>query len=343
MPLFLLDAAWRGDGKIVMLEPRRLAARAAARRMAHLAGTDVGDLVGYQTRDERRIGPATRIEVLTEGVLTRRLQGDPELPGVAAVIFDEVHERNLPTDLGLALILEVAATVRPDLRILAMSATADTARFARLLASGVDGPVPIISVEGRQHPVEIRWLPRQRNDRLDDAVTQAVLRALAENESGDVLVFLPGIGEILRCRDRLAGSVGSDVDIRPLAGALSVEEQDLALAPSAVGRRRVVLATDIAETSLTVEGVRVVIDSGLVRSPRFDPATGMTRLTTVSISRDSADQRVWTCRTRRAGRRLSVVVEDRAHQPAGAPARRDRQRRLGRFGTGGRRVGHADR
>ena len=270
--------AWRSDGKIVMLEPRRLAARAAARRMADLTGTHVGDLVGYQTRDERRIGPTTRIEVLTEGVLTRRLQDDPELPGVAAVIFDEVHERNLPTDLGLALILEVAATVRPDLRILAMSATADTARFARLLAPASTRPAPIISVDGRQHPVEIRWLPRQRNDRLDDAVDQAVLRALAENESGDVLVFLPGIGEILRCRDRLAGKVGSDVDIRPLAGALSVEEQDLALAPSPVGRRRVVLATDIAETSLTVEGVRVVIDSGLVRSPRFDPATGMTSL-----------------------------------------------------------------
>jgi ATP-dependent helicase HrpB len=290
VPLALVDADWRGDGRIVILEPRRLAARAAARRMATLVGQQVGDLVGYQTRDERRIGPATRIEVLTEGVLTRRLQGDPELPGVAAVIFDEVHERNLPTDLGLALILEVASTVRPELRILAMSATADTARFARLLAAGGDDAAPVIEVAGRAHPVDIRWRPRQRGDRLESAVEHAVTLALTEND-GDVLVFLPGVGEIMRCRDRLAESVGSAVDVRPLAGALSVDEQDLALAPSPPGRRRVVLATDIAETSLTVDGVRVVVDSGLVRSPRFDPATGMTRLTTVPISRDSADQR----------------------------------------------------
>ncbi len=290
VPLALLDSAWRRDGKIVMLEPRRLATRAAARRMADLVGGRVGELVGYQTRDERAIGPATRIEVLTEGVLTRRLQGDPDLPGVAAVIFDEVHERNLTTDLGLALTLEVASTLRPDVRILAMSATADTMRFARLLAPPGEDAAPIIAVAGRAHPVEVRWLPRQRDDRLERAVEQAVTRALGENE-GDVLVFLPGIGEILRCRDRLVELVGGGVDVRPLAGALSAEDQDLALAPSPVGRRRVVLATDIAETSLTVEGVRVVVDSGLARAPRFDAATGMTRLTTVSISRDSAEQR----------------------------------------------------
>jgi ATP-dependent helicase HrpB len=290
IPLALLDAEWRGDGKIVILEPRRLATRAAARRMADLAGQSVGDLVGYQTRDERHIGPATRIEVLTEGVLTRRLQRDPELPGVAAVLFDEVHERNLPTDLGLALILEVASTVRPDLRILAMSATADTARFAQLLAVGGADAAPVIEVAGRAHPVDVRWLPRQRGDRLENAVERAVALALTEND-GDVLVFLPGVGEIMRCRDRLAEVLDSSVDVRPLAGALGVDEQDLALAPSPPGRRRVVLATDIAETSLTVEGVRGVIDSGLVRTPRFDTSTGMTRLTTVSISRDSADQR----------------------------------------------------
>ena len=257
--------------------------------MADLLGQSVGELVGYQTRDERRIGPATRVEVLTEGVLTRRLHHDPELPGVAAVIFDEVHERNLTTDLGLALTLDVAATLRPDLRILAMSATVDTAQFARLLATEL-ASAPVVVAEGRAHPVDLHWLPRRRDDRLEAAISAAVGRALAE-EVGDVLVFLPGIGEILRCRDRLQTEVGPDVDVRPLAGALTTTEQDLALAPSPPGRRRVVLATDIAETSLTVDGVRVVVDSGLARVPRFDPGTGMTRLTTVSISRDSADQR----------------------------------------------------
>ena len=202
------------------------------------------------------------------------MQHDPELPGVAAVIFDEVHERNLTTDLGLALTLDVAATLRPDLRILAMSATADTSRFARLLAPSGQDAAPIIAVDGRTHPVDIRWLPRQRNDRLEGAVATAVGVALNE-QAGDVLVFLPGVGEILRCRDRLLETVDSTVDVRPLAGALSTEEQDLALDPSPAGRRRVVLATDIAETSLTVEGVTSVVDSGLARAPRFDAATGM--------------------------------------------------------------------
>lgn len=303
IPLALLDAPWRGDGSIVVLEPRRLATRAAARRMADLAGDAVGGLVGYQTRDERRIGPATRVEVLTEGVLTRRLQRDPALPGVAAVLFDEVHERNLTTDVGLALTLDAAAALRPDLRIGAMSATADTAAFARLLDA------PVVASEGRTHPVEVRWLPgrppapggRGRGGRgpsrsgrapagVDAAVAAAVLQALRD-EPGDVLAFLPGIGEILRTRDRLVAAVPAGVDVRPLAGALTADEQDAALRPSPPGRRRVVLATDIAETSLTVEGVRVVVDSGLARTPRFDTGTGMTRLTTVAISRDSADQR----------------------------------------------------
>ncbi len=217
---------------------------------------------------------------------TRRLQTDAELPGVGLVIFDEVHERNLTTDLGLAFTLDAAATLRPDLRILAMSATADTARFARLL-----GPaVPVVESAGRTHPVDVRWAPRRRDDRIEVSMAGAVQRALVE-EAGDVLAFLPGIGEITRTADRLAGAAGPDVDVLPLAGAVSAEEQDRALAPSPPGRRRVVLATDIAETSLTVEGVRVVVDSGLARAPRFDPRTGMTRLTTVSISRDSADQR----------------------------------------------------
>ena len=320
IPLALLDAPWRGDGRIVVLEPRRLATRAAARRMSDLSGQAVGSLVGYQTRDERVLGPDTRIEVLTEGVLTRRLQNDPELPGVAAVLFDEVHERNLTTDLGLALTLDVASTLRPDLRIVAMSATADTASFARLLATESGGHAPIVESAGRTHPIDVRWLPRQRNDRLDAVVASAVERALRD-ETGDVLVFLPGIGEILRIRERLAASVGPLVDIRPLAGALSMEDQDLALAPSPPGRRRVVLATDIAETSLTVDGVPVVVDSGLARAPRFDVGTGMTRLTTVSISRDSAEQRAG-----RAGRtepgvayRLWSKIEHGsrlAHRPA---------------------------
>ena len=199
--------------------------------------------------------------MVTEGVLTRRLQQDPELPGVAAVIFDEVHERNLTTDLGLAFTLDAAATLRPDLRILAMSATADTALFARLLA--VDGvPAPVVESAGRTFPVDVRWLPRSRDDRLEAAVGSAVRRALRDEE-GDVLVFLPGIGEINRVAEQL--DVGPDVDVHRLAGALALEEQDQALAPSPPGRRRVVLATDIAETSLTVDGVRVVVDSGLAR------------------------------------------------------------------------------
>ena len=291
VPLALLDEAWRGDGRIVMLEPRRLATRAAARRMAHLMGEDVGDTVGYQTRDERRIGRSTRIEVVTEGVLTRRLQNDPELPGVAAVIFDEVHERNLPTDLGLAFTLDVADTLRPDLRVLAMSATADTRTLSAVL-----GDAPVIESEGRMFDVDVRWLPRRQRDRLEGAVVEAVQRALRD-DTGDVLVFLPGIGEIMRTASQLrewiagTGSLADHVDVHPLAGALSLAEQDAALAPSPPGRRRVVLSTDIAETSLTVDGVRIVVDSGLARAPRFDVRTGMSRLTTIATSRSSAEQR----------------------------------------------------
>lgn len=295
VPLALLDETWLAGRRIVMLEPRRLATRAAARRMADLLGEPVGGTVGYQTRDERRIGAGTRIEVLTEGVLTRRLQGDPELPGVGAVIFDEVHERNLTTDLGLALTLDAAATLRPDLRIVAMSATADTTRFADLLA--LDGaPAPVLASEGRTFPVDVRWLPRQPRDRLEPAMVSAVQRALAADD-GDVLAFLPGIAEITRTAEQLRAVLPGHVDVRPLAGALDLQQQDLALAPSPPGRRRVVLSTDIAETSLTVEGVRIVVDSGVARAPRFDAGTGMSRLTTVAISRDSADQR-----TGRAGR-----------------------------------------
>jgi ATP-dependent helicase HrpB len=308
IPLALLDEPWLDGRRIVMLEPRRLATRAAAQRMAHTTGTDVGGLVGYQTRDERHIGASTRIEVLTEGVLTRRLQNDPEFPGVGLVIFDEVHERNLTTDLGLALALDVASTIRPDLRILAMSATPDVDGLTTLLDA------PVIVSEGRMFDVEMHWLPRSPasssgarrggrpggrpgrppasvgGNQIEPDVAAAVLRALRE-QPGDLLVFLPGIGEIRRTESMLGGAVGADVDIVALAGALSLAEQDAALAPSRPGRRRVVLSTDIAETSLTVDGVRVVVDSGLAREPRFDARTGLTRLTTVSTSRASAEQR----------------------------------------------------
>ncbi len=307
IPLALLGEPWLDGQRIVMLEPRRLATRAAARRMAGTTRTEVGGLVGFQTRDERHIGATTRIEVVTEGVLTRRLQSDPELPGVGLVIFDEVHERNLTTDLGLALALDVASTIRPDLRLLAMSATPDVEGLTALLDA------PVVESEGRMFDVDMHWLPRAPSgggrrsgpsrggrpgrragpgggNRIEPDVVAAILRALRE-QTGDILVFLPGIGEIRRTESMLRDSVSGDVDVFPLAGALSLAEQDVALAPSLPGRRRVVLSTDIAETSLTVDGVRVVVDSGLAREPRFDARTGMTRLTTVSTSRASAEQR----------------------------------------------------
>ena len=306
VPIALLDAEWLGDQRIVMLEPRRLATRAAARRMAALTGTDVGGLVGYQTRDERHIGRSTRIEVVTEGILTRRLQRDPELPGVGAVIFDEVHERNLPTDIGLALTLDVIGSIRPDLRLLAMSATPDTDGLVRALDA------PVVTSEGRTFDIEMHWLPgspgtkagrpnrsggrrggprRGGDDQpIERSVSAAVLQALGEHD-GDILVFLPGIGEIRRTERVLREVLGPNVGIHPLAGALSQAEQDAALRPSPAGERRIVLSTDIAETSLTVDGVTIVVDAGLAREPRFDPRTGMTRLTTVATSRASAEQR----------------------------------------------------
>lgn len=293
-PLHLLGAP-EVTGRVLLLEPRRLAARAAARRMAEILGESVGETVGYQTRDERKIGSATRVEVLTEGILTRRLSHDPELPGVSAVIFDEVHERNLTTDLGLALALEVAETIRPDLMIAAMSATPDVDRIRRLF-----GDVEPVTSQGRMHPVEIIWAPGalpRRGGRpaaplrdLDERTAEVVVRALSEQE-GDVLVFLPGMAEIRRTGERLGRVLGPGIAVHALAGAVPLEEQDAALRPSPAGQRRVVLATDIAETSLTVDGVRVVIDSGLSRVPRHDSSTGMTRLVTVAHSRSSAEQR----------------------------------------------------
>jgi ATP-dependent helicase HrpB len=285
-PLLLIDEPWLVGQRIVMLEPRRLATRAAARRMAALLGERVGDTVGYQTRDERHIGPSTRIEVVTEGVLTRRLQHDQTLDGYGLIVFDEIHERNLPTDLGLALALDARATVRPDLRVLAMSATPDTKGLFTVL-----GPdTPVARSDGRMHPVDLVWAPLGKQERVAEAMAALVGRAIRE-QTGDVLVFLPGIGEIRRVQSLLQAALPPHVDVYPLAGALSLSEQDLALQPSPTGRRRVVLSTDIAESSLTVDGVRVVVDAGLARVPRFDQRTGMTRLTTVSTSRASADQR----------------------------------------------------
>ncbi len=284
VPLALLETDWIGGGRILLLEPRRLAARAAARRMAFTLGQPLGGAVGYRIRRERVVGRATRIEVVTEGILTRMVQHDPALEGVALVIFDEFHERSLHADLGLALTLQSRALLRPDLRLLVMSATLEGAPIAQLL-----GGVPIITSEGRSFPVETRYLPRRAEQRLEPAVASAVRQALGETE-GDILVFLPGQGEIRRTAGLLDG-LPPRVRLAPLYGNLTQEEQDRALEPPRAGERRVILATSIAETSLTIDGVRVVIDGGLSRVPKFSPASGMTRLTTVRVSRSSADQR----------------------------------------------------
>ncbi|MGF1665748.1 MAG: ATP-dependent helicase HrpB [Acidimicrobiia bacterium] len=281
VPLRLLENGIPATGTIMMLEPRRLATRAAARRMASLLGEEVGQTVGYVTRDDRQVGPETRIEVVTEGILTRRLQRDPELPGVGLIIFDEFHERNLQTDLGLAFTLETRASIRPDLAVVVMSATLDADRVAGMLDA------PVISSEARSHPVEMRWVPPKRSGRTEDHATAIVLRAL-EADVGDLLVFLPGMGEIERVARALT-EAGAAAEIHRLHGSLPAADQDAAITPST--RRKVVLSTDIAESSLTVAGVSVVIDSGLARAPRFDVRTAMTRLQTVSISRASADQR----------------------------------------------------
>ncbi len=285
-PLALLGAPWRGDGAILVLEPRRLAARAAARRMAQLLGEAVGETVGYRVRMEARVSARTRIEVVTEGVFTRRVLGDPALEGVAAVLFDEAHERSLDADLGLAFALDAQALLRPDLRLLPMSATLDGARVATLL-----GGCPVIESAGRAFPVETIYLGRDPALRLEDDVARAVRRALSEGEGG-VLVFLPGQAEIARTAERLANTLRDPaVGVHALYGALTPAEQDRVVAPAPPGRRKVVLATAIAETSLTLEGVRAVVDAGLSRRPRFDPASGLTRLETVRVSRAAADQR----------------------------------------------------
>ncbi len=286
VPLALLDQPWVGTGKIILLEPRRLAARAAAERMAQSLSQPVGETVGYRVRLQSKVSARTRIEVVTEGVFTRMILDDPGLDGVAAVLFDEFHERSLDADLGLALAREAQGLLREDLRVLVMSATLDGARIAAHL-----GDAPIVESQGRMFAVDTRYLGRDDRLRLEERVARAVERALQE-EGGSVLVFLPGQGEIRRVetllKDRLRRP---DVDVAPLYGALDPAAQDRAIAPCAPGRRKVVLATSIAETSLTIQGVRVVIDCGLARVPRFDPASGLTRLDTVRVSRAAADQR----------------------------------------------------
>ena len=281
VPLALLDAPWCAGGRIVMLEPRRLAARAAAGRMAGLIGEATGGTVGYRTRLDSAVSAATRIEVVTEGLLVRRLLGDPGLAGVAAVIFDEVHERGLDADLALAFCLDLQREYRPELRLLAMSATADGARLSALMAA------PVIESAGRAYPVDIRHSARDLASVRDlpDAVARAVRGALAEL-AGDVLAFLPGMGEIRRVEAALRGAPAL---VLALHGDLPPAEQDRVLRGGP--ERRVVLASSIAETSLTVPGVAVVVDGGFRRVPRLDAGTGLSRLETLRISRAAADQR----------------------------------------------------
>lgn len=301
VPLRLLDEPWLAGQKIVMLEPRRLAARASAARMASLLGERVGETVGVTTRDDRRVSAATRIEVVTEGILTRRLQRDPELAGCGLVIFDEFHERSQQADLGLALLLDAHRTLDLTTAVMVMSATIDAPRVATLI--GETEPAPVIECGGRTFDVETHWRPRNKRDRLEPAVAQAVQWALEHEPEGDVLVFLPGMAEIRRTQEQLRG-LDPRIEVHPLHGSLPLDEQDRAVSPARPGMRKVVLSTDIAESSLTVEGVTIVVDSGLARAPRFDPGNGLTRLTTISVSRASADQRAG-----RAGRtRPGVAV-----------------------------------
>jgi ATP-dependent helicase HrpB len=286
VPLVLLDEPWARTKKILILEPRRLAARAAAARMASTLGEQVGDTVGLRVRFGSKVTKRTRIEVVTEGVFTRLVLEDPSLDGVAAVMFDEFHERSLDADLGLALARDAQQGLRQDLKLLVMSATLDGARVAALL-----GNAPVIESEGRAFAVDTRYLGRDPRAPIERQVAEAVERALRA-ETGSFLVFLPGAAEIRRTETLLKERVTkADVDIVALFGALEAREQDRAISPSPAGRRKVVLATSIAETSLTIEGVRVVIDSGLARVPRYEPDIGLTRLETVRVSRAAADQR----------------------------------------------------
>ncbi len=316
VPLDLLAAGL--SGRLVVLEPRRVAARAAARRLAAGLDEQLGATVGLTTRDERRVSRNTRIEVVTEGVLLRRLQRDPELPGTGLLLFDEFHERNLEADLALAFALEVRATLRPDLALLVASATLEVDRVADLL-----GGAPVLRAAGRSHPVHVeqRARPVGRSRELTDAVVDAVLDAL-DGHGGDVLVFLPGAAEIGRAERRLNDLVDDDVEVLPLHGRLPAAAQDRAVAAGVDGRRRIVLATDLAESSLTIPGVRTVVDAGLVREPRFDPARGMTGLVTREASRAAAEQRAGRAGRTAPGRclRLWSAAEHAIRDPHPRPA-----------------------
>ncbi len=286
VPIALLNERCLAGQKIILLAPRRLAARAAALRMSRLLNEDVGQRVGYRVRMDSRVGPKTRIEVVTEGVLTRMLQKDPSLKGVGLVIFDEFHERNLDADLGLALCLDLQGVLNPGLKLLIMSATLEKEPVTELLNGA-----PVITCPGRLYPVKTRYLGRHTPQWSEDALYGAVLSAVREDH-GSILVFLPGAGEIRKLERRLKGAgLGPKWRIAPLFGNLSRETQDLAILPPPENLRKIVLATSIAETSLTIEGIRVVVDSGLQRRPRFDPGSGLTRLVTVPVSRASAHQR----------------------------------------------------
>jgi ATP-dependent helicase HrpB len=285
VPLALLDAPWRKAGKILLLVPRRVVARAAAHQMSRLLGETIGETVGYRVRLENKVSAKTKVEIMTEGIFTRMIIDDPELRGIDAVIFDEFHERNLDADLGLALAIDVQGALRPDLRLLVMSATIDAARVAALM-----GQAQVIAAKGRSFPVETKYSPPVPGEKIEETVLRIVLRALRE-ETGSLLIFLPGAREIARLAESLRGKVEQNTIIAPLYGALDLTEQDRAIQPPPQGKRKIVIASAIAETSLTIEGVRAVIDSGYSRVPRYSPGSGLTRLETIRVSQASAEQR----------------------------------------------------
>ena len=308
LPLQILQQAT--SGRILLLEPRRLAARNVAQRLAEILGEQPGETVGYRMRSESRVGSATRLEVVTEGILTRMLQQDPMLEGVSLVILDEFHERSLQADLALALLLDVQQGLRDDLKILLMSATLDNQRLQALLPDA-----PMITSEGRSWPVERRYASLAANFRFDEAVARQVSQLLRE-EAGSLLLFLPGVGEIQRVQTHLSSLVGSDVDLTPLYGALPLSEQRKAILPAAAGRRKVVLATNIAETSLTIEGIRLVVDSTLERSAVFDTRTGLTRLQTQRVSQASMTQRAGRAGRLEPGICLHLTAKEQAERAA---------------------------
>lgn len=297
VPLHLLSAPWLQNRKIILLEPRRLAARAAARRMAALLGERVGETVGYAMRLDRRESAKTRILVVTEGVYTRMALEDPELIGIGAVVFDEFHERSLDADFGLALTLDIAGALRTDLRLLVLSATLDVGPLSKLL-----NDAPVVESRGRAYPVDIRYQQRGPGTPIEVAMADAIRGTLIA-EDGSILAFLPGQGEIKRTLERLVGRVADNTDLVPLSGGLDSKAQDAAIRPPQEGRRKVVLATSIAESAITIDGIRIVIDSGLSRLPKFEPGTGLTRLETVRVSYASATQRAG-----RAGRTMPGIA-----------------------------------